>query len=59
MKLICDEMLKLLLKSVKAALPDKFTGEVTVQINFHDGTPATAVFGCKEGTKLKHLETVF
>lgn len=54
MKLICDDMLRVLIRSLRVTLPASFTGKVTLTLNFHGGTAASVAVGFEEGAKLNH-----
>ena len=49
---VCNDLMKLLLKSYRAALPADFTGKTTLTINWHGGAPKVAVVAIEEGQKI-------
>lgn len=52
MTLLRDEFLNLLVRSLRATLPQAFTGKVTIVLNFHAGDASSVVVGFEEGKKL-------
>lgn len=52
MRLLSQDVIKYLAKSLCVTLPAAFTGKVVITLNFHGGTASSAVVGFEEGTKL-------
>jgi hypothetical protein len=51
---LCNEaLLRHIVLAIRPVLAPDVTGKVTIEINFHNGTPASAVAGFTEGMKLQ------